>query len=66
MLMKYGMLTQDERIGSAMQNAGALAMFASLATSTWVLRVMALSPGTAPRSAEDERFEEFLGGDSGD
>jgi hypothetical protein len=61
MLMKYGMLTQDERIGSAMQNAGVLAMIASMALSTWVLRVMALSPGTSPRSAEDERFKDFLG-----
>lgn len=47
MLMRYGRLSQDERIGGALQRAGLVAMMLSLVASSWVLRVMAVSARTA-------------------
>lgn len=41
LLMKYGRLSQDERIGGALQQAGIVAMITSLALSSWILRIMA-------------------------
>jgi hypothetical protein len=41
LLMKYGKLSQDGRIGGALQDAGITAMATSLAAGAWVLRVMA-------------------------
>ncbi|MDA0328466.1 MAG: hypothetical protein O2958_05595 [Gemmatimonadetes bacterium] len=48
MLMKYGKLSQDERIGSALQRAGIFLMFASLVVSAWVLRAMAVATRARP------------------
>jgi len=66
MLMKYGKLSQDERIGGALQRAGIFAMIGSLALSAWVLRIMAVTTGGMPDSSgpemdsEEERFRESL------
>ncbi len=43
LLMKYGKLSQDQRIGGALQRAGIFSMMLSLALSAWVLRIMALA-----------------------
>lgn len=42
-LMKYGMLTRDTRIGSALQGAGLVVMTAALLVGAWILRVMAVA-----------------------
>jgi len=41
MLMKYGKLSQDERIGAFLRNSGLTAMTASIALSAWTLWLMA-------------------------
>ncbi|MCH7990912.1 MAG: hypothetical protein IIC35_00665 [Gemmatimonadetes bacterium] len=43
LLMKYGKLSQDQRIGGALQRAGIFSMMLSLALTAWVLRIMALA-----------------------
>ena len=67
MLMKYGKLSQDERIGGALQRAGIFAMIASIALSAWVLRIMAVATAksgpagaTGQDPSEGARFREFL------
>jgi hypothetical protein len=71
MLMKYGKLSQDVRIGGTLQRAGIFSMIGSLALSVWVLRIMAVATakagGTSAPAAdpsETERFKEFLDGDN--
>lgn len=44
LLMKYGMLTRDAQIGSALQSAGMASMALALALGAWVLRIMARKP----------------------
>ena len=41
MLMKYGKLSQDERIGAFLRNSGLMAMSASIASGAWILWLMA-------------------------
>ncbi|MGD2046749.1 MAG: hypothetical protein PVJ80_11655 [Gemmatimonadota bacterium] len=43
MLLRFGMLTKDQVIGTALQRAGLFSMTASLLTGAWVLRVMAVA-----------------------
>lgn len=52
-LLKYGKLSQDARIGGALQTAGTFAMVASLAAGAWILRIMATAGG-AERLARSE------------
>jgi hypothetical protein len=44
MLMRYGMLSQDEAIGAALRRGGVLAMVLAVLAGAWVLRVMATTP----------------------
>ncbi len=44
MLMKYGMLSRDQEIGTALRTGGVLAMMAAIAVGAWVLWVMAKAP----------------------
>ncbi len=41
MLMKFGKLSQDERIGAFLRNSGLAAMAASIASGAWILWLMA-------------------------
>ncbi|MGD8729180.1 MAG: hypothetical protein PVF90_05720 [Gemmatimonadota bacterium] len=43
MLLRFGMLTKDQVIGTALQRAGLFSMTASLLTGARVLRVMAVA-----------------------
>ncbi len=47
MLMKYGMLSQDTRIGAFLRRSGLSAMVASTAASVWILWLMARTPRQA-------------------
>lgn len=51
LLMKYGKLSQDARIGGALQRAGLFSMMLSLSLSAWVLRIMAVSTVRDPASS---------------
>jgi hypothetical protein len=56
LLMKYGMLSRDAQIGSALARAGMSSMVLALALGAWVLRVMARTPepvGAPNRVARD-------------
>lgn len=52
MLMKYGLLSEDQAIGAALRRGGLAAMVASIVAGAWVLRLMAVhaSPGTTARA----------------
>ena len=56
MLMKYGKLSQDERIGAFLRNSGLTAMAASIASGAWLLWLMATAKKSglsgAPREAD--------------
>jgi hypothetical protein len=57
-LMKYGKLSQDAQIGTALRRAGFFAMITSLATGAWVLRIMAqrsAGPNSSRTEASDSR-----------
>ena len=48
MLMKFGKLSQDESIGAILRNSGLTAMVASIASSVWILWLMASSSQRQP------------------
>lgn len=48
MLMKYGKLSQDQRIGGFLKQSGIVAMALSLVASGWVLRIMATTAVDEP------------------
>ncbi len=50
MLMKFGKLSQDERIGAFLRNSGLTAMAASIASGAWILWLMATSGTRRNRS----------------
>ena len=53
MLMKFGMLSQDQAIGAFLVGAGKAVMMASLVTGAWVLLVMATTPADTHRGAPE-------------
>ncbi len=48
MLMKFGKLSQDERIGAFLRNSGLTVMAAAIAASVWILWLMATSSRKRP------------------
>ncbi len=53
MLLKYGMLSRDQEIGSALRSGGVLAMMLSIALGAWILWVMRSATREPTREALD-------------
>ena len=57
MLMKYGRLSQDQRIGGCLQRSGIVAMVLSLGLGGWILRIMATTSTGRPPDGTAESME---------
>ena len=57
MLMKYGRLSQDERIGGFLQGSGIVAMVLSLVLGGWILRIIATTPTGRPPGGAAESVD---------